>query len=277
MDHHKPLVAMLFSLVVFLLGCGKPKTEVGLDCGLSGTINIDPNLARHLTGDERLFVVARSLDGESVAVQLVTGLDLPLNFCITSANVLDATGQLPTQLRLSALLTLSSNPFGNGMTGSLPQPVSLGSQGIRIWITSAEDAVLNAPRVGTSQSTAMPAGFDKEGLSRSIDGTVTLGVPLDDGGRPSDMLYIIARSLDGRSLAVSAPHRQPRFPLKYQLDRDTIMMGRIPDDQDIVVLARLDRDGNAFSSTGDLEGECERKPVRIGDINVNIVLDTFVR
>jgi hypothetical protein len=54
------------------------------------------------------------------------------------------------------------------------------------------------------------------------------------------------------------------------------MMGRISGNQDMVVIGRLDRDGNAFSSSGDVEGECKRRPVRAGDRNVDIVLDAPV-
>ena len=54
-------------------------------------------------------------------------------------------------------------------------------------------------------------------------------------------------------------------------------MGGIPEGEEIVLLARLDRDGDAFSSPGDVEGECQRNPLRMGDSNVDIVLDRIVQ
>lgn len=256
-----------------VIGCGQTEIDVELNNAISGMVEIDNGLATRLTGDERVFVIARSLEEEPVAVQPVSGLGFPLNFCISSANVLYATAQLAARVLLSALVTTSNDPFGNGLMGELSHPVSLGSQDIRIWITS-EFTVVDSASPATSAKTTSRHGSIR---SRSVRGTVTLAVLLNVDAKSSDVLYIIARGLDGRLLAVSAPYREPQFPLKYHLGGDNTMMGRISDDQDMVVIARLDRDGDAFSSPGDLEGESKQKPIRIGDVNVDIVLDTLVR
>jgi hypothetical protein len=267
-------------IALWVVGCGKVETDVDVSGVISGRVDIDADLAGRLTGTERVFVVAQSLDGQPVAVQHVWGLGFPLQFCISSANILEGTGELPAEVLLSARVTLSNDPLGGGMTGTVSQPVSLGSQGVRIQITSAESAAVDAPSPATSANIAKPSGLyvdRKDAGAKFIGGIVALGVSLDGGEKSTDVLYIIVRSVDDQLLTVSAPYRQPRFPLEYKLTTENIMMGTIPDDQDVVVIARLDRDGNALSSAGDVEGECKRRPVRMGDIGADIVLNTLVR
>lgn len=277
--------ATVCCLALLLFACGKPEGEVNGRGLVAGTVDVDPDLAQQLTGKERVFVVAESLEGERVAVQNLQGLDFPLNFCLTSANLIDVTAALPERMRLLALVTLSDSPFGSGMVGKVSQPVSLGSQNVRIEVSALSKEDFQESSSGSPTARA-EGGAPVQSSTRSryesgeeqyLQGTVSLGLSPDGGVKPSDVLYIIARSLDGRPAAVSAPYRDPRFPLIYRLSRENSMMGSISSDQDVVVIARLDRDGNAFSSPGDIEGESKRKPVRLGDRDVDIVLDRVVQ
>ncbi len=265
--------SVFIAICILLVGCDRSDTPIRASFSITGSVELKPALAEHLAGNEHLFVIARSSDGEPVAVQPVTGLGFPLGFCIGSANLLDPAAEMPDTVRLSAVLTPSEDPFAEGFVGEVDQAVSLGTQEIHIEIP------FDATKVSAMRQTPTPAERRPKDVSVSgtIEGTITLGVSPAGGIQPSDTLYIILRDTEGRMVAVSGAYKEPTFPLEYQISAENLMMGSIPSDREIVVTARLDRDKNAFSSTGDIEGKSGKRTAQVGDENVDIALDTVIQ
>jgi len=266
-----PILVVYFVLVY---GCGGSETAVDTSDCVAGFIDIGPDLMKHLTGNENLFVIARSVEGDPVAVQRITGLEFPLDFCISPANVLEPSGELPNRVIVSAILTPSDDPFALGFTGTIEEALSLGTEGVRITIPYDPTKAVAMRSAPTDARLSPTHGAHGAG---TIKGTITLAVSPAGGIQPSDTLYIILRDVEGRMVAVSAAYKQPSFPLDYTVSVENLMMGRISPEQRVVLTVRLDRDGNALSSSGDIEGESGRGAVQIGDENINIVLDTVIQ
>ncbi|MFH1739259.1 MAG: hypothetical protein ABIH23_09645 [bacterium] len=256
------------------MGCGDSGEDVDTSRFVAGQIDVDPNFSVPLTGNEKLLVTVQSLDGRSLAVQSVSGLEFPLNFCITSGNMLPGISQLPEQFLLVCDMratTDAGTPIASGSVGTASDPILLGSQELHIRL---KEPAVGDEEKGIPPALASPA---EPGPATTIQGTVSLAVALDNANKSPDVLYIIARTATGQLLAVFPPYRNPQFPMEYELTSSEVMMGRIAEGQEMILTGRLDRDGNAFSSSGDIEGESRRKPVRMGDTDVDIVLDQVVR
>lgn len=89
------------------------------------------------------------------------------------------------------------------------------------------------------------------------------------------ILYIIARKQAGPPLAVKRIAR-PQFPVTYQLTEQDIMMPGVVFQGEVVLKARLDKDGNAGPlQSGDMTGQLDGTvPVGTGDADITI--DTLV-
>ena len=110
----------------------------------------------------------------------------------------------------------------------------------------------------------------------TITGLITLSNDLQSQVRPTDVLFVIARNDAGPPLAVKKIPN-PSFPLPYALTANDVMFPGTPFQGEVRVVARLDRDGNAGpSQPGDLEGTATKAPARVGDRDVDIVIDRTI-
>ncbi len=117
---------------------------------------------------------------------------------------------------------------------------------------------------------AGPRQGSKPGVT--ITGTVTLSPTLRAGTPSEGALFIIARQGDGPPLAVKRIPN-PTFPMVFSLGPEDRMLQGAPFEGEVMLLARLKRDGRAGPpAPGDLQGEA-RAPVRVGRRGVEIVLD----
>ena len=108
-----------------------------------------------------------------------------------------------------------------------------------------------------------------------VKGTITVAKELQDKLPANAVLFIIARREGAGGKPPLAVQRVEtfEFPLEYSIGQADVMMPGGIFQGDMVITARLDSDGNATSSKGDVEGTKAAKP---GDENVDILLDRLV-
>ncbi len=95
---------------------------------------------------------------------------------------------------------------------------------------------------------------------------------------PSDTVYLLARPVDGSRVPLAAMRRRAsELPLDAWLsDRDAIMgESKLSDHQQVIIVARVSRSGDATPQSGDLVGSSEA--VAVGEAaGVEIVIDQLV-
>ncbi len=107
----------------------------------------------------------------------------------------------------------------------------------------------------------------------TISGLIHIAPEFESQLRPTDIVFIIARKDVGPPLAVKRIGN-PTFPLAYVLTADDAMFPGTPFQGEVKVIARVDRDGNAGpAQPGDLEGTAAKNPARVGDRDVDIVIN----
>jgi cytochrome c-type biogenesis protein CcmH len=132
-------------------------------------------------------------------------------------------------------------------------------------------ALLLSALASCSQSTSTAVADINEGAA--ITGLISVAPELQAKLLPTDVLFVIARKDVGPPLAVKKIPN-PSFPLPYALTADDVMFPGTPFQGEVRVLARVDRDGNAGpSQPGDLEGTAVKIPSRVGDRDVDIVIN----
>jgi len=110
-------------------------------------------------------------------------------------------------------------------------------------------------------------------LGATISGLITVAPELQSKISHPTTVFIIARKDVGPPLAVKKMI-DPTFPLAYILSAEDAMFPGTPFQGEVKVTARIDKDGNAGpAQPGDLEGVASKNPARVGDRNVDIVID----
>jgi hypothetical protein len=104
-----------------------------------------------------------------------------------------------------------------------------------------------------------------------IRGTITMAPELAGRVREGSVLFIIARKAAGPPFAVKRI-TAPRFPFRYRIGSEDVMMAGNAFDGEVRVSARVSQTGSAGPpQTGDLEGE-HGATVRVGADNVDMVI-----
>jgi len=96
----------------------------------------------------------------------------------------------------------------------------------------------------------------QEGKER-ITGIVTLSEALKAKTSPDDTLFVLARAAQGPKMPLAIMRKQVRdLPLKFTLDDSTAMSPqmKVSNFDQVVVIARVSKSGNAMTQPGDLEG-----------------------
>ena len=110
-------------------------------------------------------------------------------------------------------------------------------------------------------------------LGATISGLITMAAELQPKVSRPTTVFIIARKDVGPPLAVKKIV-DPTFPLAYVLSAEDAMFPGTPFQGEVKVTARIDKDGNAGpAQPGDLEGVASQNPARVGDRNVDIVIN----
>jgi len=113
-----------------------------------------------------------------------------------------------------------------------------------------------------------------KGNKLTISGTITVDPALAPKVAPTDRLFIIARRVEGGPPLAVQKIAGPQFPLRYWLTQDDVMIPGIEFKGEANILARLDKDGQAGPpQAGDLEGTFQGNPAKVGDQQVDIVIN----
>jgi cytochrome c-type biogenesis protein CcmH len=113
--------------------------------------------------------------------------------------------------------------------------------------------------------------------SGRVAGTVALSPGLLAQAKPDDVVFIFARPAEGSRMPLAILRRQVKdLPVTFALD-DSLAMSpasKLSAFTDVVVGARVSRNGTAMPQSGDLEGLSA--PVKVGASGVAVVIDKAV-
>ncbi len=111
--------------------------------------------------------------------------------------------------------------------------------------------------------------------AKVISGTVTLAAEHENALPDQARLFIIARpeGVEGGPPLAARRHSRVQLPFDYSIGPADVMLEGNQFDGSIRITARLDQDGNAKASPGDIEGDIV---AQAGDKQVNIVLNRIV-
>ena len=111
-----------------------------------------------------------------------------------------------------------------------------------------------------------------------ISGTVTLSSALNGKAAPTDTVFVLARAAQGPKMPLAVMRKQVKdLPLKFSLD-DSMAMSpqmKISSFDQVVVVVRVSKTGNAMSQPGDLQGMSS--PVKPGSNGLKVSIDTLVQ
>jgi cytochrome c-type biogenesis protein CcmH len=128
---------------------------------------------------------------------------------------------------------------------------------------------INQPAVAQAQ-----AAPGKERIS----GTVTLSAALKSQADPNDTLFVLARAAQGPKMPLAIIRKQVKdLPFSFSLD-DSMAMSpqmKMSNFDQVVVVARVSKSGNAMPQPGDLMGMS--KPLALGSRGIKIEIDQPAR
>lgn len=110
-------------------------------------------------------------------------------------------------------------------------------------------------------------------LGKSISGTVTLSAALAGKASPTDTVFVFARAVEGPRMPLAILRHQVKdLPIKFTLD-DSLAMSpamKLSAFPQVVVGARISKDGQAVPQPGDLQGLSPAVTVGSADIKIEI-------
>ncbi len=123
-----------------------------------------------------------------------------------------------------------------------------------------------------------PARLAQAGGKERISGTVALSDSLKGQADPNDTVFVLARAAQGPKMPLAILRKQVKdLPLSFSLD-DSMAMSpemKMSNFDQVVVVARVSKSGNAMPQPGDLQGMS--KPLALGSSGVKVYIDQPVR
>lgn len=113
-----------------------------------------------------------------------------------------------------------------------------------------------APEKSRQAAVETQAQADRSG-KESITGTVVLSETLKSQARPDDTVFVLVRAAEGPKMPLAIVRKQVKdLPLKFTLDDSTAMSPqmKMSNFDQVVVVARISKSGNAMLQPGDLQG-----------------------
>lgn len=111
-----------------------------------------------------------------------------------------------------------------------------------------------------------------------ITGTVTLSAALKSKADPSDTLFVLARAAQGPKMPLAILRKQVKdLPLSFDLNDSMAMQPdmKISNFDQVVVVARISKSGEAMPKPGDLMGMS--KPLALGSTGIKITIDQSIQ
>jgi cytochrome c-type biogenesis protein CcmH len=130
-----------------------------------------------------------------------------------------------------------------------------------------------------TQTAPMPEARQSVGQGKErISGTVTLSAALKAKTTPNDTVFVLARAAQGPKMPLAAVRKQVKdLPLQFTLD-DSMAMSpqmKLSNFDEIVVVVRVSKSGNAMPEPGDLQGTSST--IKPGSTGLKISIDTVVQ
>ena len=123
-----------------------------------------------------------------------------------------------------------------------------------------------------------PATAQAAAGKERITGTVNLTDALKSQVSPEDTVFVLARAAEGPKMPLAILRKQVKdLPVKFSLD-DSMAMSpamKMSNFDQVVVVARVSKSGNAMPQPGDLMGMS--KPLALGSSGIKISIDQQVR
>lgn len=132
--------------------------------------------------------------------------------------------------------------------------VEAGIQHARAFMAQKNGAKLPPQTQRASAKKKAPA---VEQGTEAITGTVVLSDKLMAGANPDDTVFVLVRAAQGPKMPLAIVRKQVRdLPLSFTLDDSTSMSPqmKVSNFDQVVVIARISKTGNAMTQTGDMQG-----------------------
>ncbi|MBI4384798.1 MAG: hypothetical protein HY579_12285 [Nitrospinae bacterium] len=243
---------------------------------VSGSIAVAPELANNVPENATLFVFARAKGtqgGPPLAVKRLSGIRFPYAYQIGPWDVMVPGTSFDGELTVSARLDQDGNATASPGDIEGSRDAMAGDKHVDVVLDRFLDDKKPAPP-GASAPT-QPSG-EAPGRSPAggtpVTGSITVDPNLAKKVPENAALFIFARVKGvqgGPPLAVKRLSGI-RFPYEYTIGPADVMMPGARFEGELTITARLDQDGNAAASPGDIEGSREAAP---GQEKADIVLD----
>lgn len=190
----------------------------------------------------------------------------------------------PEELVARALAIDPNNAKGLAMAGTAAFDRKDYAAAVRYWeqlreravgsdIASAiEHSIAQARQLG-GLSAAAPARVNSADRA-SIAGRVSLSAEIAANASPTDTVFVVARAASGARTPLAIKRLQVKdLPMQFVLD-DSLAMApelKLSGFTDVVVTARVSKNGQAMPRAGDLEAEAVT--TKIGTKNIGLVID----
>jgi hypothetical protein len=220
---------------------------------VSGKITINPAEGVTFPPNSVLFIFARSTDGRRgppLAAKRIPTFEFPMEYTIGPADAMMEGVEFGDEVKIIASID------ADGVAGA-----SEGEIVAKPGDKNMDILLIAGPAIAQSDET--------------VKGTITVAEELKDKLPAKAALFIIARIEGDTGRAPLAVQRFEKFefPLEYSIGQADVMMPGSVFEGNVVITARLDGDGNATSSNGDVEGAKAAKP---GDEKIDIQMDKLI-
>lgn len=224
---------------------------------ISGKITLEDAETQPIPPNAVLFVFVRSADGRKgppLAAKRYAAFSFPMEYAIGPEDAMMEGVQFGDEVRIIA--RIDADGVAGAGAGDIEGELTVkpGEKNV--------DIVLKA-----SQAPGQKGEL--------VTGTITVAEELQDKLPANAVLFIIARVEGERGKPPLAVQRFEsfEFPYQYSIGQADVMMPGAVFQGAMVITVRLDSDGNAAASKGDVEGTKAAKP---GDENTDILMDRLV-
>ena len=136
-------------------------------------------------------------------------------------------------------------------------------------------SIAEARQLGGIKSGASPG--PQPATAASVRGTVSLSPALAGKVDPADTVFIFTRAAEGPRQPLAAVRRQVKdLPAGFTLDDSQAMSAemKLSNFREVVVGARISKNGSATPQSGDLQGISQK--VKVGATDIVVVIDPVV-
>lgn len=233
---------------------------------ISGTITVAPEFQKQATKNGFLFIYVRPEgvhSGPPLAAKRFEAVSFPYEFSISEKDAMVPGTRFGGRVILTARLDQDGD--ARSAPGDIEGDMSTqpGQKNVAL--------ILNRG-IGPKKETGQAPGSE---ASKTLSGTISIDPQIAKEVPDNLRMFIVLRYKDASGAPPMAVqlHSEAKFPFDYTISQTDAMMPGTVVEGDVEVIVRIDRDGNAKSSPGDLEGKAFGA---VGDQDVNIVLDKKV-